>query len=511
MFDWSAGYVSSIGYTHGYYHELNPQRLALAFLNAGLDYPHVVSACELGFGQGVSINLHAASSPIEWHGTDFLPSHAVHAREFAGASRASVALFDDSFQEFADREGLPDFDYIALHGVWSWISDENRRVIVDFLKRKLKVGGVLYISYNAQPAWAAMMPMRQLLTEYTEVLVAAGLPIAARIDSSIEFADKLLAIKPAYANANPQIKDRIHKMKAQERSYLAHEYFNRDWQPMSFIEMERWLRPAKLSYACSANYLEHVDAINLTQEQALFLSEITDPTFRQFVRDIIVNQQFRKDYWIKGPCRLSPPERMERLRAQPVILATHHTNVSLKVGGALGEANMTDSIYNPILAALADHQPKTLEEIEAAISNVGINFSQLLQAVFILIGKNDVVPVTTDVTEQNVFTTASAFNKFILEKSRWSGDIGYMASPVTGGGVTVNRFQQLFLLSQSQGKTRPQEWPQYVWEIISAQGQKLLKEGKSLETPEENLLELTAQAQEFATKQLPILQALRIA
>jgi len=43
---------------------------------------------------------------------------------------------------------LPDFDYIGLHGIWSWISDENRQVIVDFIRKKLKVGGVLYISYN---------------------------------------------------------------------------------------------------------------------------------------------------------------------------------------------------------------------------------------------------------------------------------------------------------------------------------------------------------------------------
>jgi len=33
-------------------------------------------ACELGFGQGLSANLHAAGSLIEWHGTDFNPAQA---------------------------------------------------------------------------------------------------------------------------------------------------------------------------------------------------------------------------------------------------------------------------------------------------------------------------------------------------------------------------------------------------------------------------------------------------
>jgi|GEM_PF-6017078 hypothetical protein len=36
MTDWTAGYVADIGYTFGYYTELNPLRLQLAFLNAGL-------------------------------------------------------------------------------------------------------------------------------------------------------------------------------------------------------------------------------------------------------------------------------------------------------------------------------------------------------------------------------------------------------------------------------------------------------------------------------------------
>ena len=63
----------------------------------------------------------------------------------------------------------------------------------------------------------------------------------------------------------------------------------------------------------------------------------------------------------------------------------------------------------------------------------------------------------------------------------------------------------------SQGKKQPAEWAQFVWQILSAQGQKIVKEGKTLETAEENLAELKEQATTFAEKQLPILKALQIA
>jgi SAM-dependent methyltransferase len=153
MSDWTSGYVADIGYTFGYYAELNPLRVRLAFLNQGLVFPEVGTACELGFGQGLSANLHAAASLTQWHGTDFNPSQAGFAQELSAASGASAQLFDEAFAEFAQRPELPAFDYIGLHGIWSWISDENRQIIVDFVRRKLKVGGVLYISYNTLPGW----------------------------------------------------------------------------------------------------------------------------------------------------------------------------------------------------------------------------------------------------------------------------------------------------------------------------------------------------------------------
>ena len=45
---------------------------------------------------------------------------------------------------------------------------------------------------------------------------------------------------------------------------------------------------------------------------------------------------------------------------------------------------------------------------------------------------------------------------------------------------------------------------------LDAQGQRLIKDGKTLETPEENLHELNAQAVDLADK-LPILKALQLA
>lgn len=82
---------------------------------------------------------------------------------------------------------------------------------------------------------------------------------------------------------------------------------------------------------------------------------------------------------------------------------------------------------------------------------------------------------------------------------------------MTGGGVQVGRINQLFLLAIKQGKEKPADWAAFVWDILSAQGQRLVKDGATLETTEDNVAELTTQANTFAEKALPLLKVLRVA
>ena len=52
------------------------------------------------------------------------------------------------------------------------------------------------------------------------------------------------------------------------------------------------------------------------------------------------------------------------------------------------------------------------------------------------------------------------------------------------------------------------EYARFVWDILSAQGQRIVKDGKTLATMEDNITEITAQAEYFLTKTLPILRGL---
>lgn len=509
MSDWTQGYVADIGYTYGYYAELNPERIRLAFLNAGVAFPTVGNACELGFGQGVSVNLHAAASLTRWHGTDFNPAQAGFAQELAGAAGAQAQLFDESFEAFCNRPDLPDFDYIGLHGIWSWISDENRAIIASFLRRKLKVGGVLYISYNTQPGWAAMAPLRDLLTEHAELMGAPGTGIAPRIDASLAFAQKVLGSGAKFARANPQVEKRLEQISKQPRAYLAHEYFNRDWMPMSFSRMHGWLSGAKLSYVCSAHYLDHIDAVNLNAAQQQILADIPDSNFRETVRDFFVNQQFRRDYWVRGARALAPFERNEQIRMQRVVLVVPASSVKLKVTGALGEADLSPGIYGPVIDVLADHQPRSFLELENALRD-RVSFLQLVQAVMILTSQAVLHPAQDASTAAAAREPALRLNRKLCDIARASSTITALASPLTGGGVAVSRIEQLFLLARETGLADVHAWADYVQALLVQQNQQLLKDGQPLASAEEQRAELLAQAEVFRDTTLPILRKLGV-
>ena len=139
-----------------------------------------------------------------------------------------------------------------------------------------------------------------------------------------------------------------------------------------------------------------------------------------------------------------------------------------------------------------------------------INFRQLTEAALILIGSG-IAALSQDLqSAQKVKKSTESLNSEIKNRSRSQNEIQYLASPVTGGGIGVPRFGQLFLQAIQLGKKNPQEWASYVWELLHVQGQKIIKEEKTLESAEENLNELIEQAKTFEAKQLPILRALRI-
>ncbi len=515
MTTWTAGYVGDLDYTYGYYSELNPQRMAFSLLLAGQRGVGARSgpiiACELGFGQGMSVNIHAAShADTIWYGTDFNPGMAAFAQELAAASGAEAHLYDQSFEVFCARDDLPDFDIITLHGIWSWINDANRQILVDFLHRKLKPGGLAYISYNCEAGWAGMVPIRSLMQAHAARMAAPGLPTTARVQGALSFTDRVIETSGAFGHMNPAAVQKFRHFKGESPAYVAHEFFNRDWTPFAFTDIADHLAQARLDFACSAYALDQVDGLHLNAEQQALLAEIPDPVFRQTVRDVFCNQAFRRDIWSKGRRPLSTVEQNEGFAELRLMLLSRPADITFKVLGTNGESVLSEAIYRPIIEALAAESFTTLGALARNPLLRAISPHQILQAVTVLIGKSDLGLIRGDAEIAAAKPACDRLNSHFCRLARSRGDLSFLASPVLGGAVRVDRFQLLFMLAQSEGKTTAPEMAQFAATAVRNFGEKLASEGRVIETEAETVALLTPGAVDFVEHTGPRLRQLGV-
>ncbi|TBW36583.1 methyltransferase domain-containing protein [Siculibacillus lacustris] len=501
---WGGGYTVDVDYLQEYFADWVPLRTRFALLASGWEAPPLRSACELGFGQGMTIAVAAATGDAEWVGTDFNPSQVANARDLAGPT---CRLFDDSFAEFAARDDLPTFDFIVLHGIWSWVSPENRAVLVDFIRRRLAVGGVLYVSYNLAAGWASMGAVRRLMKDFYDKRADRSAGPEVRVRATLAFAEGLLATGSAHLGSQPLAADRIAKLKTHDWRYILHEYLNDDWHPMHFAEVAEELAGAKLGYACSAAFFDHVDVLTHGEEQIRILESIRDVADRETMRDFFSNRNFRRDLWVKGAMRISSDRQRREIGAFTVTLLTRRADVTLQIGMGENTATLQKAIYEPILDRLADG-PCTIADLLAALEPRGIAFGQIVEAVRVLLAKFDVGFVQDAPVIEARRASTRVLNRRLLDRVRDGDEVKFLASPVLGCGLPVDHVHLLFILAREAGHESADAIAAHAWEALTARGRSLVADGRAITDPDAGRARMKVLVEGFLEARLPVLTAL---
>lgn len=422
------------------------------------------------------------------------------------ASLSNMHFFDDSFAEFEQRIDLPQFNIISLHGVYSWIAKEQRDAIVRFIDKRLKPGGLVYVSYNCLPGWAGPSPIRHLMHMYVGREVG---PLTERVGNALKHLEDLEKEGALYFKTAPGVGERLKSLRDMNKSYLVHEYLNRDWNPFYHSDVVSELSSARLSYIGTADILQQIDDINLTSAQQAILKHATDGILRETICDYVVNRQFRKDIFGRGSLPLSTQElRAEWLETRFALL-TRGEDASMTAKALLGEVKLQEEAYRPVIDAFERAGGHAfLHEIvkEKAIARLGwIRLQRILRT---LVGNGTLHPCpsgTTDVGRRKEST--ARFNKTVIRQAGHSDTLKNLASPITGGGINLSRIPRIFLLAMQEGEEDP---IRFAWNTLKMQGQALSKNGEALKTEEANLTELKERHDAFAHKALPILRQLGI-
>ncbi|MEY4358052.1 MAG: hypothetical protein RL469_1378 [Pseudomonadota bacterium] len=423
MLERAEGYVEEIPYTYGYQPEIAPANMAFALAIAGIEAPAVRIACELGFGQGVSLAVNAVAGDAHWFGNDLLPEHVAHARGLVTDTSAKITLTNETFAEFGARADLPSFDYVALHGVWSWVSASNRAIIVRFLRERLVPGGVVYIGWNTLAGWRSMLPLRERMLEEIRRLRSTGHSLESAIAS---------ARATVIAERDPETEVALKFLRRQSIPYLAHELFNRDWQPMEFGALACDLAAAGLEFAAEARPVDAFARLNFTAPQRSMLEGL-DVIAREETKDRLLARKFRRDYFRKAD---GAPPATARPEFHDLMLVRRSIVCDDIVAGA-SAVRIDPELVRHVVNSLRPGPARIASLITARFGRESV-----LECVAALIRAECAVPIAADDSREVSNRRAAdcrTLNARLLELSHRHPEASVLASPLTQAGVEGDR------------------------------------------------------------------------
>lgn len=294
------GHVPPLSYPATYQREMSPTWLNHAAVACGArprDLAKPFRYLEIGCGRGYSTLIHAASHPEgTFYGCDIDPDAIASARDWAArCSVANVAFHAASFAEPAFATG-PRFDFIALHGVYSWVCEETRAAIRTFLRDRLAPDGLCYVSYNAEPGWASELPLARLLREFAHDRRDLDQARRAIVD--------LRARGLSFFTAQPAAARAVDSWAGQPLGYLAHEYLSEACDAFWAVDVIAAMAEAGLTHIGSAMLRDRHEELLVDGDTARALGDLPTDRLRAIATDVALNRAHRRDMFApKGASR----------------------------------------------------------------------------------------------------------------------------------------------------------------------------------------------------------------
>ena len=316
---------------------------------------------ELGCGQGFGLCLlAAANSGAEFLGVDFQPEHVEHAQRLAAqAGLSNVRFLKADFLDLA-RDWPADFgifDYVTLHGIISYLSPPLISAVMQCLSHAVAEGGLVYISYNAQPGCLSTVPLQHIAHRIKEIDEADG---AAPAEKAIALIDGLAAADAPVFQVMPALKPRVDALKIRDRNYLVHEYLSENWNLFWHSDVARELRAAALDFAASATLADNLVMEFLPQPLREPILEQSATHVRQDLQDFVINQAFRRDIFCRGARPRSGGAGRDEMLVHAA--ATVLPGRPLIFDSSFGQIEWAHEVFANIVQAVSDG-PKTLGEL----------------------------------------------------------------------------------------------------------------------------------------------------
>jgi SAM-dependent methyltransferase len=506
---WSQGYVTDVSYTNSFFRELSPAWLNHVAMANGA-HPRLLDEgfthVDLGCGLGQSVNVLAACFPRgSFYGVDFNPAHIDTAQHLAKQLGIDNAHFiERAFEELLEVD-LPDFDFVTLHGIYSWIGDETRAAVQRFIYKKLKPGGIVYNSYNCLPGWTNEAPIRRLLLEFGQTHHGDS---ALRVEKAAKDAEEMAALKLGYFRANPSAADQVGKLTKRATNYLAHEYLNASWTTFYSADVADEMAAAKLTYLGSATLMENHLELMMPDPAVAYCKKQATDRLRQLAQDFLVGQRFRRDVFVRGHPRLARSETSRHLRNACFALPGPVEDFSDKTKVPRGEISFDQKSAQMIREALAKGS-LTLDQI---IETTGAkrNIQELERTVLLMSAVGKLTPVGSAFQPADLsakperIRIVDNINRRLVELGRQSVARQYLIAPQVGSGIAIDSLDAVALGLLEEG-TPTTKLAAAVGEELKTRGIRVNKDGAPITDEKEATAKTGEIVYRFLSRAVPTL------
>jgi SAM-dependent methyltransferase len=441
---WNAGYVADIPYISNFIHCLSPSWLNLAALAAFQQPPDTTKPyryLDLGCGYATTPLVLAATNPhAEFVGVDFMPEHIAFAdRVIARTKLTNLEMIEASFEDIVNNPAMlgEKFDYIVLHGVYTWVSEAAQASVIHILEQHLKPGGLVYIGYNALPGWTAMLPVQRMLYD------VAATQTGTSIERLMIGTKRLIQLREADASIlrgvdiSGPLEDALTKPEELSNwiaTYLAHEYLNEHWKPIFFTDMCKQASMAKLTYLGDVRSMSYIEETFWTPEQNAVIKSAKGTIDIEAVKDSIHPSSFRRDIFVRGRA-VMPAKQRDRL------IANMYFGLTKPVSMVKAEFSMRQRMVSfdeapiKIMAEALAQRPMRIFELQAVLHEAGHTFP-FLEIAAMLTDTGQAAPVTNPGIEQQPL---QAFNLGLMEivRETLAAEHLGLASPALGSGIAL--------------------------------------------------------------------------
>jgi hypothetical protein len=317
------------------------------------------------------------------------------------------------------------------------VDDRVRAGVVRLLRRRLKPGGLVVMTYNCMPGAAAGLGLHRIVRA---ALLGPG-TLEDRLKVAKERIEALVKAEARHLLPSAWRGILTGEIGTARQGYLLHEFMTAHWRPAYFADVAAAMAEAKLDYVGSATLDENVPAMTLTPEQRAIWEAQPDEASRELIKDLCVPRAFRRDIYMRG---IRPARRDAAVDAIPLASAGA-TPGPRKLTAQSGVAELPPHILDPMRAALAA-RPHTVGELRAL---PGCGSTTPTEALVMLVGSGCAVPLWRQPGAgpdwDRAAATARRFNAVAAARLAPHGMGGgarlALATPALGGGLSVETLE----------------------------------------------------------------------